>query len=166
MHPAALSDDDLLKQCAFERSRAGGPGGQHRNKVETMVALTHEPTGARAHASERRSQSENKRVALFRLRLALATNHREPVPRGEIGSERWRSRVRNGRIACNTEHHDFPALLAEALDALADAEWDAAHAALRLNVTTTQLVRFVRGHPPAFETLNRERERRGLRPFK
>jgi len=166
MHPAALPEDDLLKHCAVERGRAGGPGGQHRNKVETMVTLVHEPTGLRAHASERRSQIENKRVALYRLRLVLAATHREGVPEGEIGSDLWRSRRKGTRIVCNPEHRDFPALLAEAMDALADAGWDAPHAALRLGVSATQLVNLVRDHRPAFNAMNEARATKGLRPLK
>ena len=84
MHPATLPDEDLLAQCEVGRSRAGGPGGQHRNKVETAVVITHKETGVSGQASERRSQIDNKRVALRRLRLNLATKHRTspPAPTG------------------------------------------------------------------------------------
>ena len=67
-HPAAVPAVDLLKDCAVERTRRSGPGGQHRNKVETAIVLTHRPTGIQAEASERRSQPENLAVATFRLR--------------------------------------------------------------------------------------------------
>lgn len=80
MHPAALPDDELLAQCELGRSRAGGPGGQHRNKVETAIVITHKETGISGQASERRSQIDNKRVALRRLRLNLATKHRTTPP--------------------------------------------------------------------------------------
>jgi hypothetical protein len=93
-HPACLDDEALLSQCSANKTRASGPGGQHRNKVETGVELSHTPTGVEAHATERRSVTENKRVALKRLRLALAVKVRTPVPMGEIGSDLWRSRVR------------------------------------------------------------------------
>ncbi|MBL8758453.1 MAG: peptide chain release factor-like protein, partial [Phycisphaerae bacterium] len=66
-HPACLADKDILKQCRIGRGRAGGPGGQNRNKVETLVIITHLPSGLEAHAGERRSQGENKTVALRRL---------------------------------------------------------------------------------------------------
>lgn len=172
MHPACLPDDELLKRCEVNRGRAGGPGGQHRNKVETHITLTHTPTGLIGQAGERRSQHENKSVALRRLRLALATEHREPLPRGEIGSPLWRSRVTSGahgelgRIACNPEHHDYPALLAEAMDAVFDSGLDPKPAALRLGVTATQLVRLIGDHPPALVRLNAARAAAGLRALR
>lgn len=177
-HPAALDDDALLAQCEFARGRSTGPGGQHRNKVETLVDLTHRSTGISAHAGERRSVRENKPVALRRLRLKLATQIRCAVPLGEIGSELWKSRLRpskrgpgsqpsaGGRIECNPRHRDYPALLAEAMDVIADAGWDARRAALRLEVSATQLIKLIKEHPPALEVLNEHRQQRGAHSLK
>ncbi len=165
-HPACLPDEELLKQCTIQRGRASGPGGQHRNKVETEVQITHTPTGIQAHAGERRSQAENKRVALRRLRLALAINFRAAVPLGEIGSPLWRSRVRGGKIALNPDHHDYPSMLAEAMDVIAAANWDLRKAALRLDVTPTQLLRLIKDEPHALDRLNRERAAIGLHPLR
>jgi hypothetical protein len=166
-HPSCLDDEELLMQCEIGRGRSSGPGGQHRNKVETLVILTHRPTGIEAHAGERRSQVENKRVAVRRLRLALATEVREEVPIGEIGSALWRSRRDpEGHVACNPDHHDFPSLLAEALDVIGAAGWDHKKAALRLECTPSQLLKLVRDHPPALVKLNRERQERGMHSLK
>lgn len=170
MHPASLPDDALLKHCSVTTGRVAGPGGQHRNKVETHVEIRHEATGLIGQAGERRSQIENKRVALKRLRLLLATAHREPVPRGEIGSPLWRSRLKpptergtGGRIACNPDHADYPTLLAEALDAIAAAGWDHSTAAVRLDVSPSQLIKLIKDHPPALAALNAERAKAGMR---
>ncbi|MDX2147190.1 MAG: peptide chain release factor-like protein [Planctomycetota bacterium] len=170
-HPASLDEDVLLAQCVAEKGRSSGPGGQHRNKVETKVTLTHGVSGVSAHASERRSAEQNRRVALFRLRLALAVRVRcPPVVRdawGDTRSELWRKRVsREGRIACNPEHGDYPAMLAEAIDVLAASGWDAKDAALRLACSASQLVKLVHNHPAAMDAWNRQRIAHGMRPLK
>lgn len=65
------SDEALLAECRVETFTAGGPGGQHQNRSETGVRLTHGPTGLRASARSERSQHRNKRLALARLRRKL-----------------------------------------------------------------------------------------------
>ena len=128
---------------------------------------------------------ENKKVALRRLRLALAVSVRTAVPIGEIGSELWKSRRRApasgagtapagrkkwtgggaGQLEINPEHHDYPALLAEALDVIGACGWDAKTASLRLECSATQLVKLAKAHPPALAMWNREREGLGQRPL-
>jgi protein subunit release factor B len=67
----ALEDRALLAECEQELFTAGGPGGQHRNKTASGVRLTHPATELSVTATERRSQSLNRRVALKRLRRGL-----------------------------------------------------------------------------------------------
>lgn len=161
IHPAALTIDQLVAQCRLDRTRRGGPGGQHRNKVETAVVATHLPTGVMAEANERRSQAQNRQQALFRLRVNLALEVRSAIAHG-APSELWRSRCRGGKIAVNPEHDDFPAMLAEALDAIAHAEFDVKLAAKSLGCSTTQLVRLLALEPRALGQVNRGRAEVGL----
>lgn len=58
-----INTNDVTRQFI----RASGPGGQHRNKVESGVRLTHGPTGIVVTATERRRQSQNLDVAWRRL---------------------------------------------------------------------------------------------------
>lgn len=67
----ALDDEALLKVCEVEYFIASGPGGQHRNTTASGVRLTHPPTELSVTATERRSQVQNKGVALDRLREGL-----------------------------------------------------------------------------------------------
>ena len=71
-----MSDD-----VKVEFFKAGGPGGQHRNKTETGVRLTHVPTGIVVTATERRSQSQNLAVARDRLAKRLVALRHKPKPR-------------------------------------------------------------------------------------
>jgi len=165
-HPATLDDDELLRQCSEVRTRRSGPGGQHRNKVETAIVLTHSPTGITAEANERRSQADNRRAALFRLRVNLALKLRIDRSPNTPPSDLWQSRCHGSRIAINPSHADFPSLLAESLDCLTAADWDTATAADHLAVTPSQLAKFLKLEPRAFALLNAERDHRGLHPLR
>lgn len=164
MHPAALASADLLKACHETRTKRSGPGGQHRNKTETAVVLVHRPTGISAEASERRSQADNRRVAVSRLRLKLALEHREPA--GARPSEGWLSRIRGGRLVIAASHDDYPALVAEALDHLQATHFQIAPAAETLGITTTQLVGLFKKAPAGWVALNRHRAAQGLPALK
>jgi protein subunit release factor B len=76
-----LSDEALLAQCEVQAHRAGGPGGQHRNKAETAVRLVHLPSGVTAEGKDQRSRSQNLRISLGRLREKLARRAYRPPPR-------------------------------------------------------------------------------------
>ena len=165
-HPAAIDPDELLRECEIEFIRRSGPGGQHRNKVETGVRLLHSASGVRAQACERRSQAANRRVAIFRLRANLAIEVRRPLDPQDGPCERWKERSAGGLARVNPSHDDFPALLAEALDTVAAFEGDVAQAALRLDCTTSQLVRFLKKDPRAIGLVNDWREAGDMRPLR
>lgn len=166
VHPAAVPNDQLLGECDTRRLRRSGPGGQHRNKVETAVVLTHRPTGVNAEANERRSQAENRSVALRRLRVNLALEVRYPCGDDAVPSPLWQSRCPAGRLSVSRSHEDFPTLLAEALDVLAIAEADARQTAARLGCSSSQLVKLLKQEPRALVLVNRWRQQRELYPLK
>ena len=75
-------DEDALERACEETFFVGsGPGGQHRNKAATAVRLFHPPSGLTVTATERRSQAQNRSVALLRLRAALRSLSHVPRPR-------------------------------------------------------------------------------------
>ena len=160
-HPAASSPEQLWAECDVRRLRRSGPGGQHRNKVETAISLRHFPTGARAEASERRSQAQNRSVALFRLRVNLALEVRRPCGSDYVPSTLWQSRC-GGGLKVSASHEDFPALLAEALDVLAALDADPKRSAARLSCTPSQLVRLLKLDPRALLLVNQWRKDRQL----
>ena len=160
MHPAMLSDSELLKQCSIRNERRSGPGGQHRNKVETAVVVTHRPTSAQGDASESRDRIQNQKQAIRRLRLNLALCVRDDW---ECPSELWNSRLRDQKISVSPNHKDFPSILAEALDALSVHDNNLPKTAKSCGTTTSQLINLFKKHQPAFGLVNKIREQLGLR---
>jgi len=75
------SNEDLLKECRVDTFRASGKGGQHVNKTESAVRLTHLATGIVVTCQDERSQHRNKDIALKRLREKLIELNRKPKKR-------------------------------------------------------------------------------------
>lgn len=163
VHPSMLAEADFLRQCTFDTGRVSGPGGQHRNRVDTAVFIAHTPTGIDTQATERRSQIQNRARAIFRLRLKLAIRCRTTVNRDRHEpSELWVRRRQGEKMPVNPEHEDFPALLAEALDVVVARRYDVAGAAGVLGITMSQLTRLIRNERHAFALINTGREAIGL----
>ena len=121
------------------------------------MVITHLPTGISGQASERRSQHENRDVAIQRLRLNLAISHRtETHP--EDRSEVWKRRCRGEKIIISCKHEDFAAIIAEALDVLRDSDCQLATAAKRLECTTSQLIKLLKMDSAVLTVVNRWRQ--------
>lgn len=72
----------LEKEVEWSFLRGSGPGGQHRNKVETGVRLHHPSSGITITATAARSQKRNKELAMSRLIEKLRQlNYRPPTRR-------------------------------------------------------------------------------------
>lgn len=67
-------DGNTLKasDVRVDTFRASGPGGQHRNKTDSGVRMTHIPSGIVVTATEDRSQHRNREVAWSRLKKSLS----------------------------------------------------------------------------------------------
>jgi len=75
------SDEELLRACEVETFRSNGPGGQHVNKTESAVRLTHVPSGVVVTSRQERSQHRNKALCLQRLRKKVAQLNYRPAKR-------------------------------------------------------------------------------------
>lgn len=78
-----------LEDLRFESLRAGGPGGQNVNKVESAVRITHVPSGLSVLAREERSQWRNRQLGLARLQGVLAAQGQAAQQQAE--QSRWQA---------------------------------------------------------------------------
>lgn len=77
------------QDVSWETMRASGPGGQHVNRTESAVRVTHVPTGLQATAMEERSQHRNRKLALARLAKKLAEMNAKR--QDDVREKRWRA---------------------------------------------------------------------------
>jgi len=87
-------DRDLLRECEVETFRSSGPGGQHVNKTESAVRLTHVPSGIVVSSQQERSQHRNKVICLQKLRNKVGQLNYRPkkrVPTRISGSAKRRT---------------------------------------------------------------------------
>ena len=128
-----INDSDLK----IDTMRAQGAGGQHVNKTELAIRITHIPSGIVVFVQEERSQHKNKAKALAYLRSKLYDAERSKLDaqraadrRGQIGSGDRSERIRTynfpqGRVTdhrINLTLHKLPEIIeGESLDEVIDA---------------------------------------------
>ncbi len=90
--------DEELK---IDTYRASGAGGQHVNKTDSAVRITHRPTGIVVASQQERSQHQNKEIALRILKARLHALQRQAQQeelsqvRGELKRIEWGSQIRS-----------------------------------------------------------------------
>src|SRR5919109_605321 len=91
----------LVRNPPLDTYRASGAGGQHVNKTDSAVRVTHVPTGVVVQCQNERSQAQNKAVAMQLLRSKLIELEERKraeelaKERGEVKDVAWGSQIRS-----------------------------------------------------------------------
>jgi hypothetical protein len=171
----ALDDDALLEQCDVHVYRSSGPGGQHRNKASSAVRLRHRPTGVSAHGDDSRSQHQNKRMALRRLRMNIACQVRRPLDAwgdcipAAVASCVFRPRGRGDearpKLAVGARDQRFWQVAAFILDLLEARRARLSDAAAHLGVSTGNLASFLQSDRHLLTAAQAIRKAHGQKPL-
>lgn len=93
------------KDIEWTTCRGSGAGGQHRNRTESAVQMTHLPTGIRVRVENERSQHQNRdlahrllRARVYELRQAQTATVREEQRRSQVGSGMRGDKIRTIRV--------------------------------------------------------------------
>jgi peptide chain release factor 1 len=147
--PEAEEFDVIINPADLQRDtyRASGAGGQHVNKTESAVRLTHLPTGVIVACQEGRSQHENYEKALTMLRTRIF--EAEVNRRQEERARMRKSLVSTGDRSAKIRTYNFPQgrvtdhrinLTLYNLDAAMNGEIDEVIEALKLAENTEKLL--------------------------
>lgn len=96
------------KDLDIRTCRGSGAGGQHRNRTESAVQVTHTPTGIQVRCESERSQHQNKETALgvLRARLLEAKQHSSARARDNKRRNQVGSGMRGDKIRTVAVHRD------------------------------------------------------------
>lgn len=147
------SDSELSKSCVMQAFKASGHGGQKVNKTSSAVRLVHGASGIEATSSESRSQHENRRHALRKIRMRIAL---------EIRSD---ARATIANFGISMSNPAYPLLVAILLDEFHRAGARLADSAKSLGLSTGQLVRLLERDPGLWQEINSVRKSNGLKPL-
>ncbi len=140
-----LDDKALLAQCEVHAYRASGPGGQKRNKTSSAVRLHHQSTGLISKGAEDRSQHVNKKRALRRLRMTLATELLGTVDLADYAaSARLVSCVDDGRLDLRLKDQRALLVINEVLSLLQSSGGRLGEVGRAIGVSTGNLVKFLK----------------------
>jgi len=114
---APLVDDEVTveldeEDVRVDTYRASGAGGQHVNKTDSAVRLTHLPTGIVVQCQNERSQTQNKATAIRMLRARLLEEEERrqaeqlAAERGEQKAAEWGSQIRSYTLHPSTRVKD------------------------------------------------------------
>lgn len=150
-----LDDDSLLRQCEQSFVLGSGPGGQKRNKTSNAVRLHHLPSGVVVADCGSRSQLQNRKRAIRKLRLQIAFKFRCAASASDF---QWRD--------VGITHPGYPEFVAALLDVLHESDFSVAAAAAEMQVSTGTLIKTLARDPALWQLVNYCRQQRSLKTLK
>ena len=143
------NDEELFASCTMESFQASGPGGQKRNRKYSAVRIIHTPTTLSVISSETRSQSNNRRIALKKLRIKLAVEIRGPG-------------ISLDRLKIGLSNLEYPLWIALLFDKLWDFKFSIGKTSESLGISTSILIKLVARDSNIWKIINYNRENLGL----
>lgn len=154
----ALSDEELMKECRFDAMRGTGPGGQKRNKTSSAARVIHLESGLSAFDDVTRSQHQNLKHALDKLRGEIAVNllpgEGETTPCIPIAP------------VPKPNSRNYFLWLGKIFDALLATDFQMPEAAARFECSPSHLIRIVAKDEFAWQKLAEARQRRKMTPLR
>ncbi len=146
-------NDTFLKACTQEGYQASGPGGQKRNRKFSAIRITHQETKISVTSSETRSQHNNRKTALKKLKLKIAI---------EIGGPKIIS-YNPTNIKIGLSNPKYPLFIAFLFDNLWDNNFSISETAKSINISTSKLIKLISRDIIIWKIVNNYREKLGLK---
>ncbi len=164
-----LEDRGLVLECEVDLYKASGTGGQKRNKTSSAVRMRHKASGVISKAADSRSQSDNRRKALRRMRESLALDLREELAPDYEVSSAASDALKKGPYGKNSKTRlqaPYLVAVAEILDVFDAEEAVLSQAAARMGVTGSRLAKLLCGDDRIARRMLEMRSQRGLKPLR
>jgi len=142
-------DKELFAHCAMESFQASGPGGQKRNRKLSAVRIIHKPSNISVTSTETRSQSNNRHIALKKLRIKLAVEVRGPA-------------ISLDRLKISLSNSIYPLWIALLFDKLWEFDFSISKTAESLGISTSKLIKLIARDSNIWKIINYSRENLGL----
>lgn len=84
------------KDIDIKITRGSGPGGQHKNKVETCVVIIHKQTGLQEKCQDTRSKNRNIKIAKERLEKKIEKFNKDKTQK--VKGEKRKEQIQNSKV--------------------------------------------------------------------
>jgi len=146
------NDEKFMLNCHLEYFQASGPGGQKRNRKYSAVRITHYPTNVVSESCATRSQNSNKKDAIHKIKMQIATNFTGPPIKLEINNISESNKL-------------YPLWLAMVFDLLFKYSFETKEAAYKLEISNSKLIKLIGKSTFAWKNFNNYRKNFGLLPL-